>query len=121
MPSGCLSDNGLAFSGRLRGFEVDFELRLREAGVRAITAAPYHPQTCGKVERFQQTLKKWLRHQPAARNLRQLQTQLDWFRDHYNHRRPHRAIGHVTPAERFTASCRVRPDGQPLTGSNSTC
>ena len=118
MPSGCLSDNGLAFSGRLRGFEVDFEVRLREAGVRAITAAPYHPQTCGKVERFQQTLKKWLRHQPAARNLRQLQTQLDWFRDHYNHRRPHRAIGRVTPAERFTASCRVRPDGQPLAGSN---
>ena len=26
---------------------------------------PNHPTTCGKVERFQQTLKKWLRAQPV--------------------------------------------------------
>jgi transposase InsO family protein len=116
-PSGCLSDNGLAFSGRLRGVEVDFEVRLRNAGIRAITSAPYHPQTCGKVERFQQTLKKWLRYQPAARTLGELQAQLDWFRDYYNHRRPHRAIGRVTPWERFCASPRVAPDGQPLTAA----
>lgn len=114
MPSGCLSDNGLAFSGRLRGFEVEFETRLREAGVHAITSRPYHPQTCGKVERFQQTLKKWLVHQPPAATLEELQTQLDWFRHHYNHERPHRAIGRITPWERFNASPRLTPDGQPL-------
>jgi transposase InsO family protein len=116
VPSGCLSDNGLAFSGRLRGFEVDFEIRLRDAGVRAIVSAPFHPQTCGKVERFQQTLKKWLRHQPAAASLAELQAQLDWFRDYYNHRRPHRAIGRITPRERFCASPRLAPNGQPLAG-----
>jgi transposase InsO family protein len=116
MPSGCLSDNGLAFSGRLRGFEVDFEIRLRDAGVRAVTAAPFHPQTCGKVERFQQTLKKWLRHQPRAGTLGELQSQLDWFRDYYNRRRPHRAIGRVTPWERFNASPRLLPDGRPRPG-----
>ena len=114
MPSGCLSDNGLAFSGRLRGFEVDFEIRLRDTGVRAITAAPFHPQTCGKVERFQQTLKKWLRHQPRVDTLAELQAQLDWFRDYYNRCRPHRAIGRVTPWERFSASPRLVPDGRPL-------
>ena len=116
LPSGCLSDNGLAFSGRLRGFEVDFELRLRAAGVRAITSAPFHPQTCGKVERFQQTQKKWLRHQPPAATLTELQAQLDWFRDYYNHRRPHRSIGKLTPWERFCASPRLAPDGTPLSG-----
>ena len=114
LPSGCLSDNGLAFSGRLRGFEVDFEINLRAAGVWAITSAPYHPQTCGKVERFQQTLKKWLRGQPLAETLAELQSQLDWFRDYYNHKRPHRAIGRITPQERFNTSARLRPSNEPL-------
>jgi transposase InsO family protein len=112
MPSGCLSDNGLAFSGRLRGFEVAFEINLREVGVRAITSRPYHPQTCGKVERFQQTLKKWLRSQPAVATIADLQAQLDWFRSYYNHQRPHRAIGRITPVERLNASPRLQPTTQ---------
>ena len=37
------------------------------------------PVTQGKVERFQQTLKKWLTHQPAAPTQADLQTQLDQF------------------------------------------
>jgi transposase InsO family protein/transposase-like protein len=113
MPSGCLSDNGLAFSGRLRGFEVAFEINLRDVGVRAITSAPYHPQTCGKVERFQQTLKKWLRSQPTVATITELQAQLDGFRGYYNHQRPHRAIGRITPAERLHASPRLQPAGRP--------
>jgi transposase InsO family protein len=104
LPVGQLSDNGVNFSGRLRGFEVAFEINLRAAGVRPITSRPYHPQTCGKVERFQQTLKKWLRRQPLARDLAELQDQLDWFVDYYNHQRPHRGIGRVTPTERFAAT-----------------
>src|SRR3954451_631339 len=76
LPSGLLSDNGLNFSGRLRGFEVAFEINLRAAGVRPITSKPFHPQTCGKIERFHQTLKKWLRKQPRARDLAELQAQL---------------------------------------------
>ena len=105
LPRGCLSDNGVIFSGKLRGFEVFFETQLRAAGVQPITARPYHPQTCGKVERFQQTLKKWLR--PRRRQLRtltQLQTALDEFRDYYNHHRRHRGINRQTPWQRFTAT-----------------
>src|SRR5207302_11323814 len=79
LPSGHLSDNGLNFSGRLRGIEVDFEVNLRAAGVRAITSRPYHPQTCGKVERFHQTLKRCLGCQPLAGDLVALQHQLDEF------------------------------------------
>lgn len=104
LPLGQLSDNGLCFSGRLRGYEVGFEARLRSVGVRPKTSRPYHPQTCGKVERFQQTLKKWLARQPRAADLAELQAQLDAFVDHYNHHRPHQGIGRVTPAERWAAT-----------------
>lgn len=104
LPSGHLSDNGLNFSGRLRGYEVAFEINLRAAGVRPITSRPYHPQTCGKIERFHQTLKKWLRRQRLARDLAELQAQLDTFIAYYNAHRPHRGIGRVTPLERWSAT-----------------
>jgi transposase InsO family protein len=104
VPLGQLSDNGLCFSGKLRGFEVYFETQLRAIGVVPKTSRPHHPQTCGKVERFQQTLKKWLRRRPLAGDLTELQAQLDAFVLYYNHQRPHRGIGRVTPAERWAAT-----------------
>lgn len=114
LPAGCLSDNGLAFSGKLRGFEVFFETRLRDAGIRPITGRPYHPQTTGKVERFQQTLKKWLRKQPLAADLIELQAQLDEFGHIYNHHRPHQGINGQIPIERFRASGTSTPAEHPL-------
>jgi transposase InsO family protein len=104
LPVGQLTDNGLNFSGRLRGFEVRFETELRAVGVVPKTSRPYHPQTCRKVERFQQTLKKWLRRRPLAATLEQLQAQIDGFVAYYNHQRPHRGIGRVTPAQRWAAT-----------------
>lgn len=114
LPAGTLSDNGLCFSGKLRGFEVLFEANLRDAGVRPITGAPYHPQTTGKVERFQQTLKKWLRRQPLARTLAELQDQLERFRQIYNYERPHQGIGRRTPISRWEATGRSTPADAPL-------
>jgi transposase InsO family protein len=108
-PAGVLSDNGLCFSGKLRGFEVLFEKNLRDAGVRPSTGRPYHPQTTGKVERFQQTLKKWLRCQRRARNLAGLQAQLDKFCFIYNHQRPHQGIGRAIPIDRWSAGLPARP------------
>jgi transposase InsO family protein len=120
LPSGQLSDNGLNFSGRLRGYEVSFEINLRAAGVRPITARPYHPQTCGKIERFHQTLKKWLRKQPLARGLGELQAQLDAFVHTYNHERPHRGIGRVTPVERWSATPKAVNQGLALPAPRRT-
>jgi transposase InsO family protein len=114
LPAGVLSDNGLCFSGKLRGLEVSFEAKLRDAGVRPFTGRPYHPQTTGKVERFQQTLKKWLRHQPLANTIDELQTQLDEFVWHYNHDRPHQGIGRRTPISRWQASPASQPNSEPL-------
>jgi transposase InsO family protein len=109
LPAGVLSDNGLCFSGKLRGFEVQFEANLRDAGVRPITGRAFHPQTTGKVERFQQTLKKRLRRQPLARSLSELQDQLDEFARIYNHERPHQGIGRATPISRWQASAASGP------------
>lgn len=114
LPAGVLSDNGLCFSGKLRGFEVHFEHQLREAGIRPITGRPYHPQTTGKVERFQQTLKKRLRGLPLAATLDDLQAQLDEFSDVYNDRRPHQGIGGATPIDRWRATPTASPAELPI-------
>ena len=116
-PAAALSDNGLCFSGKLHGVEVVFEANLRDGGIRPITGRGYHPQTTGKVERFQQTLKRWLRHQDRNRGLAtdlgDLQHRLDEFCDYYNTRRPHQGIGRATPLSRWQASTPSTP-GQPI-------
>jgi transposase InsO family protein len=118
MPAAVLSDNGLCFSGKLRGFEVLFEANLRDAGIRPITGRPYHPQTTGKVERFQQTLKRWLRRQDQRRglaaDLAELQSRLDEFCVYYNQHRPHQGIGRVTPLSRWRANPAAKPAAEPL-------
>jgi len=116
-PAAALSDNGLCFSGKLHGCEVLFEANLRDGGIRPITGRGYHPQTTGKVERFQQTLKKHLRHldrhHGLAADLDELQARLDEFCDYYNTQRPHQGIGRVTPLSRWQASTPSTP-GDPI-------
>lgn len=116
-PAAALSDNGLCFSGKLHGVEVTFEANLRDGGIRPITGRGYHPQTTGKVERFQQTLKKWLlgqdRRYGLAADLDELQRRLDEFCDYYNTQRPHQGIGRITPLSRWQASTPSQP-GDPL-------
>jgi len=114
LPAGVLSDNGLCFSGKLRQMEVSFEVNLRDTGIRPITGRPFHPQTTGKVERFQQTLKKWLRRHRLAGSIEELQAQIDQFCHVYNHERPHQGIGRVTPASRWQASPASHPADRPL-------
>lgn len=110
LPARVMNDNGSCFTGRLsRNGEADFERMLRSLGVVQICSSPAHPQTCGKLERSHQTTKAWLRIQPAARSIGELQEQLDRWRDHYNRARPHRALRGATPAERWAASSRAEP------------
>jgi transposase InsO family protein len=111
-PASLLTDNGAVFTAGPRGggrcaIEVECDL----LGIRLHHSSPYHPQTCGKVERFHQTLKRWLRKQPPARTIAELQAQLDAFRAYYNEVRPHRAIGRRTPAEAYAARPKAAPTG----------
>jgi transposase len=67
-PASTLTDNGMVFTTRLaggRGGRNALEAELRHLHVAQKNASPNHPTTCGKVERFQQTLKKWLAAQPV--------------------------------------------------------
>lgn len=103
-----LCDNGTAFTSRLIRINAGpsrFAQAVHQWGTRLIHASPYHPQTCGKVERHHQTLKKWLTsqsHQPAT--LRQLQRLLDTYRAYYNTRRPHSALRRATPHHVWTTA-----------------
>ena len=72
---------------------------------------PNHPTTCGKVERFQQTIKKWLRAQPdQPTTIAELQALIDTFVQTYNQHRPHKALPHrATPATAYTTRPKAAP------------
>jgi transposase InsO family protein len=111
-PAAVLTDNGAIFTGLARGGgRVMLEKTLQDRGIRPVHTRAYHPQTNGKVERFHQTLKKWLRTQPPARTVAQLQRQLDAFRVYYNTIRPHRALARRTPAQAYGNRLKATPSG----------
>jgi transposase InsO family protein len=113
LPASLLSDNAAVFTGRSRRGKVLLELELERLGIVFKHSTPYHPQTCGKVERFHQTLKRFLRKQLPARSIAELQFQLDAFREYYNNRRPHRALNRQTPIAIFNSLIKAKPTEQP--------
>jgi transposase InsO family protein len=108
-PASTLTDNACVYTARFTGGRNGFEYLLASLGVRQKNGSPGHPQTQGKIERFHQTQKRWLAARPATANLAELQVQLDSFRDHYNERRPHRALGRRTPGESYRATPKALP------------
>jgi transposase InsO family protein len=111
-PASTLTDNGFVFTTRVRsGGRNTFENELNLLGIDQKNGKPNHPQTQGKVERFQQTMKKWLRTQPAAPTIADLQTQLDTLRRYYDTIRPHRSLDRRTPAEAYAARSKATPAG----------
>jgi transposase InsO family protein len=112
LPASVLTDNGAIFTAKQRGQgRVALEVELGVLGIRFDHSRPYHPQTCGKVERFHQTQKKWLTARPRAATLAALQSQLDQFTGYYNTQRPHRALSRRTPQEAFQARPKAIPTG----------
>ena len=118
IPASTLTDNGMVYTVRLagqgrRGGRTSFETELRRLHIQQKNSRPNHPTTCGKVERFQQTLKKWLRAQPTQpATTDELQALLEKFIADYNHRRPHRSLPHQqTPATAYA----TRPKATPST------
>ena len=83
-PASTLTDNAMVYTTRHSGGKGGrnlFEARLAALGIEQKNSAPNHPTTCGKVERFQQTLKKYLKAQHRAHSLDQLQGLIDEFTD----------------------------------------
>jgi transposase InsO family protein len=113
-PASTLTDNGMVFTTRFsggRGGRNGLENELRRRGITQKNGKASHPQTQGKVERFQQTLKKWLAAQhPQPAGLAELQALLDTFTACYNTRRPHRSLPHrATPATAYAARPKAIP------------
>jgi transposase InsO family protein len=116
IPASTLTDNGMVYTVRLAGLgrqggRDGFEQQLRSWNVVQKNSRPNHPTTCGKVERFQQTMKKWLRAQPdQPATLAQLQALLDRFTAEYNQHRPHRSLPHrATPAALYNELPKAMP------------
>ena len=114
-PASVLTDNGMVYTTRFAGFRGGrnaLETRLVDLEIDQKHSRPNHPTTCGKVERFHQTLKKWLTAQtPQPDTITQLQALIDVFVDEYNHRRPHRSLGRTTPAVAYNRLPKTGPAG----------
>jgi transposase InsO family protein len=107
-PASTLTDNGVVYTARFVGGSNGFEYLLRQLNITQKNGHPYHPQTQGKVERFHQTLKRWLAGQPAAATTSELQHQLDAFAVIYNDHRRHRAHGQ-TPSNTYASTLKAAP------------
>ena len=109
LPASLLSDNGAVFTAAYRNGKVLLETELERLGVTFKNSRPYHPQTCGKIERLHQTLKRYLARQSNPATLSELQKQLDTFVHYYNTIRPHRALDGRTPLQAYSARIKARP------------
>src|SRR5215212_1769118 len=110
-PQSTLTDNGSVYTSRFTGGRNGFEYLLASLGIAQKNRHPGHPQTQGKIERFHQTLKRWLAARPAAATVAELQTQLDTFTHIYNQTRPHRALHGATPAQAYAATIKLNRPG----------
>lgn len=77
---------------------------LMRLGIRISHSRPRHPQTNGKLERFHRTLKNDLIIKCPMRSFPHAQKIFDKWRYHYNHERPHEAIGMAVPVEKYRPS-----------------
>src|SRR4051794_7979412 len=116
IPASTLTDNGMVYTVRLAGIgrqggRNGFEQQLRDWHVVQKNSRPNHPTTCGKAERFQQTMKKWLRAQPVQPStIAELQALLDRFRHEYNPARPPRSLPHrATPTALYDTMPKALP------------
>jgi transposase InsO family protein len=116
IPASVLSDNGMVFTTRFSGGRAGrdtlngFSTLLRDLGVVQKHSRPNHPTTCGKIERFHQTLKKWLRAQPQQpQTIAELQALCDQFVTYYNTCRPHRSLNRRTPLAVYQARPKATP------------
>lgn len=112
LPASTLTDNGLIYTTRFaagKGGPNHFEHVIKELGITQKNGHPGHPQTQGKIERFHQTLKRWLSTNGPRATLEELNEQLGRFTHTYNTQRPHRALHRRTPAEAYAALPKAEP------------
>lgn len=112
LPFAIRSDNGSPFaSNGAAGLSV-LSVHWVKLGIRLERIVPGHPEQNGRHERMHGTLKAQTT-QPAAASLAEQQVRFDRFREEFNHRRPHEALGQQMPAEHYQRSPRRMPKHVP--------
>jgi transposase InsO family protein len=109
LPWRILADNGPPWGTGGRGRHTRLGVWLLDLGVSLCHGRPYHPQTQGKEERFHRTLKAEVLDARPLADLARAQAAFDAWREVYNVRRPHEALGLAPPASRYKASPRPLP------------
>lgn len=125
LPEAMLMDNGNPWGDSIRSsqgcpYYTQLGIWLMRLGIRVIYSRPGHPQTHGKNERFNGTLKVELLAYQQFRDLQEAQTQFDSWRNRYNIERPHQGIDDQVPMDRFTVSRRSFPEQLPAIEYNAT-
>jgi transposase InsO family protein len=98
-PQEILTDNGSQYV-TWRGTSA-FSRELTKRGIRQVVAAPRHPQTLGKIERFWGSLWRECLEAAVFLDLADARRRLGHYVDHYNFQRPHQGIDGLVPADRF--------------------
>jgi transposase InsO family protein len=106
LPEIILTDNGSPWGDTGERSLTKLGVWLIEHGVAPWHSAPFHPQSHGKNERFNRTLKAELLEGRTFGDLQQAQQAFDGWRHRYNHHRPHDALGLAVPADRYRPSAR---------------
>jgi transposase InsO family protein len=112
LPGRMLMDNGPCW-GRIESRYSLLGKWLIRLGIAISHGRPYHPQTQGKNERFNRTLKAEGIGARTFGDLCDCQRAFDRFRHIYNHERPHDALGLETPASRYRLSPVPYPETLP--------
>jgi transposase InsO family protein len=108
MPRAIRTDNGAPFASAAVGGLSRLAVWWMKLGIVPERIQAGHPEQNGRHERMHRTLKQETA-QPAAANRRAQQRAFDCFREEYNERRPHEALGMQTPALLYEPSPRAYP------------
>jgi transposase InsO family protein len=103
LPASVLTDNGMVFTTRhasAPGGRGALTSELRALGIEQKNSRPYHPQTCGKVERFHQTMGREWAYGLSYRSHNERNQALPHWLHHYNRQRPHSSLGNRPPISR---------------------
>ena len=107
LPQIMLTDNGPPWGDTGERRLTRLGVWLIEHGVAPWHSPPRHPQSHGKNERFNRTLKLELLDRRIFDDLGQAQQAFDAWRERYNHHRPHDALDLAVPADRYQPSARA--------------
>ena len=114
LPDRILCDNGGPWKpGGGIGGHNQLSVWLLRLGIELSHGRPYHPQTQGKNERFNRTLKFELLNDLSLTTMSSLQKPFDHWRHRYNHIRPHDSLNDQTPIACYQPSPRCMPKSLP--------